>query len=103
MSKIIGKYEFTDVTKDFVSDYEYGWLHLLPTVEYRHKYWYMWEFEFIFWKWWKKFKLLELIGTNKQIKMKNQWTKPIVLKSYKYKGFIIEYWEQSLSTNYSVV
>ena len=35
--------------------------------------------------------------------MKNQWSKPIVLKSYKYKGFIIEYWEQSFSTNYSVV
>ena len=35
--------------------------------------------------------------------MKNQWSKPLVLKSYKYKGFIIEYWEQSFSTNYSVV
>jgi hypothetical protein len=51
----------------------------------------------------KKFKLLELIGINKQIKMKNQWSKPTVLKSYKYKGFIIEHWEQSFSTNYSIV
>jgi len=57
MSKTIGKFEFEDVTKDFVSDYKYGWLHLMPTIEYRHKYWYMWEFEFIFWKWWKKIQI----------------------------------------------
>jgi len=57
MSKVIGKFEFENVTKDFVSDYEYGLLHLLPTIEYRHKYWYMWEFEFIFWKWWKKIQI----------------------------------------------
>jgi len=38
MSKIIGKYEFTDVTKDFESDYKYRILHLTPTITYRHKY-----------------------------------------------------------------
>lgn len=54
MSKIIGKYQFSDVTKDFEQDYEYGWLHLLPTIEYRHKYWYMWELEFHFCKWQKR-------------------------------------------------
>lgn len=31
------------------------------------------------------------------------WSKPGVLKTYKYKGFIIEYWVQSCSSSYSVV
>ena len=30
------------------------------------------------------------------------WSKPWVLKSYKYKGYIIEYIEQSCSNRYSV-
>lgn len=51
MSKIIGKYEFEDVTKSFDSPHDYGWIYLIPSIEFRHKYWYMWEFEFYFWKW----------------------------------------------------
>ena len=31
------------------------------------------------------------------------WSKPNVLRTYKYKGFIIEYWEQSCSSIYSVL
>lgn len=75
MSKIIGKFEFENVTKDFVSDYEYGWLHLLPTVEYRHKFGICGNLNLFFGNGGKKSKLLELIGINKQ--MKNQCSKPI--------------------------
>jgi len=57
MSKIIGKYEFTDVTKDFVSDYAYNILHLTPTITYRHKYWYLWEIELMFYKWNKRYEI----------------------------------------------
>ena len=57
MSKIIGKYKFEDVTKDFESDYKYKIYHLTPTVTYRHKYWYFWEIELIFWKWNKRFEI----------------------------------------------
>ena len=57
MSKIIGKYEFEDVTDSFDTDYHYGWLHLMPTIEFRHKYWYMWEFNFKFWKWNKRIEI----------------------------------------------
>lgn len=31
------------------------------------------------------------------------WSKPHVLKTYKYKGFIIEHWQQVCSSSYSVV
>lgn len=31
------------------------------------------------------------------------WSKPSVLKTYKYKGYTIEYWVQSSSSPYSVV
>ena len=31
------------------------------------------------------------------------WSKPQVLKTYKYKGYVIEYWEQSCSSLYSVL
>lgn len=57
MSKIIGKYEFTDVTKDFESDYKYKIYHLTPTITYRHKYWYFWEIEFVFLKWNKRYEI----------------------------------------------
>jgi hypothetical protein len=60
MSKIIGKYEFTDVTGDFESSYNYGWLNLLPSVEFRHKYWYLWEVELKFWKWNKRFEFCKV-------------------------------------------
>ena len=57
MSKIIGKYEFNDVTNDFETSAEFGWINLFPAIEYRHKYWYMWEFEFLFWKWSKRIEI----------------------------------------------
>lgn len=57
MSKIIGKYEFEDVTKSFDSPNDYGWLYLIPSIEFRHKYWYMWEIEFYFWKWNKRIEI----------------------------------------------
>lgn len=57
MGKIIGKYEFTDVTNDFQKNADYGWRNLFPTIEYRHKFWYMWEFEFMFWKWSKRIEI----------------------------------------------
>ena len=31
------------------------------------------------------------------------WTKPSVLRTYKYKGFIIEYWVMTCSSPYSVL
>lgn len=32
-----------------------------------------------------------------------EWSKPYVLKTYKYKGFIIEYWEQCCSSPCSTI
>jgi hypothetical protein len=72
MSKIIGKYEFEDVTKMFETDYQYGWIHLLPTIEYRHKYWYMWEFNFMFWKWNKKIEITR-IDWNQHQEKDEEW------------------------------
>ena len=61
MSKIIGKYEFEDVTKDFEKPQDFGWINILPSIEYRHKYWYMWEFEFM---WWKSSKRIQITRTD---------------------------------------
>ena len=58
MSKIIGKFEFSDTTKDFETSHQYGWRYLLPSIEYRHKFWYMWEIEFMFWGWSKRFEIV---------------------------------------------
>lgn len=57
MSKTIGKYEFKDVTEDFEKDASYGLYHLTPSIIFRHKYWYLWEIEFIFWKWSKRIEI----------------------------------------------
>lgn len=57
MSKIIGKFEFEDVTNMYESDYKYKLIHLTPSIIYRHKYWYLWEIEFVFWKWNKKIEI----------------------------------------------
>ena len=51
MGKIIGKYEFEDVTKEFVTDIMYGWWNIFPAFIIRHKYWYMWELELKFLQW----------------------------------------------------
>lgn len=29
----------------------YGWRYVLPSIEYRHKYWYSWEISLSWWKW----------------------------------------------------
>lgn len=57
MGKIIGKYDFEDVTKSFDAPHDYGWIYLIPSIEFRHKYWYMWEFEFYLWKWTKRIQI----------------------------------------------
>jgi hypothetical protein len=57
MGKIIGKYEFEDVTNTYEKSSDYGWRYLLPSIEYKHKFWYMWEFEFMFWKWSKRIEI----------------------------------------------
>jgi len=54
----IFKYEISDVTKEFETSYQYGWINILPTIIFRHKYWYMYEFEFIFWKWNRRFEII---------------------------------------------
>ena len=30
---------------------DYGWRYVLPSIEYRHKYWYLWEISLSWWKW----------------------------------------------------
>ena len=29
----------------------FGWIYLLPSVEYRHKYWFLWQVTFSWLKW----------------------------------------------------
>lgn len=29
----------------------YGWRYVLLSIEYRHKYWYLWEISLSWWKW----------------------------------------------------
>lgn len=50
----IWKFKIEDVTDMFDKTSKYGWTNLLPTIEYRHKYWYMWEIETKFLKWSKR-------------------------------------------------
>lgn len=57
----LGKYEITDVTKMFDTSSKYGWINIIPTIEYRHKYWYFWEIEVKFLKWSKR---IEVTDTN---------------------------------------
>lgn len=38
--------------RNTTSDYgTFGLRYLLPTIEYRHKYWYLWEINFLFLHW----------------------------------------------------
>ena len=30
---------------------DFNWRYILPAIEYRHKYWYLWEIAFSWWKW----------------------------------------------------
>lgn len=54
---IIGKYEIEDVTDMFDKSSDYNWVNILPSIEYRHKYWYMWEIELKFLKWSKRIEI----------------------------------------------
>ena len=47
----IFKFKIEDVTDMFDKSSQYGWTNILPSIEYRRKYWYMWELEFKFLKW----------------------------------------------------
>lgn len=53
----IWKYTIEDVTDMFDTSSTYGWRNILPSIEYRHKYWYMWELEFKFLKWSKRIEI----------------------------------------------
>lgn len=35
----------------YLAQVDFGWRYVLPSVEYRHKYWYMWEISISWWKW----------------------------------------------------
>ena len=34
-----------------------GWRYIIPSIEYRHRYWYLWEISI---SWWKKSIVIEL-------------------------------------------
>ena len=46
----IGKYT-VEVYNYNTYDDNYGWIDILPSIEYRHKYWYFYELTFHWWKW----------------------------------------------------
>jgi hypothetical protein len=39
--------EITNTTSEYCS---FGLIYLIPTIEYRHKYWYLWEISLLFLK-----------------------------------------------------
>ena len=41
----------------YVANVDYGWKYIIPSIEYRHKYWYLWEIAI---SWWKKSIVIEL-------------------------------------------
>ena len=43
----IGKFEIRNVTDCYTYDY----LYFIPTIEYRHKYWYLWDISLLFLDW----------------------------------------------------
>lgn len=50
------KYKITDVTKGF---YSYDWFYILPSIEIRHKYWYLWEIRFSWFGWYRYYEILD--------------------------------------------
>ena len=42
--------EDLNMVKEF-STFEYDWLYILPSLEYKHKAWYIWQFMFSWLKW----------------------------------------------------
>jgi hypothetical protein len=57
----IGKFE---ILFNKYSYTEYDWLYILPSLEYKHKAWYIWQFVFSWLKW--SFSI-EIIDTSEQI------------------------------------
>lgn len=56
--KIFG-YKITDTTKDYES---YDWIYLLPSIEYKKKYWYL-RYIVFSWLWWRRsFEILSPMG-----------------------------------------
>lgn len=49
----IGKYEITDVTKYYDNE-SYMWIPILPNLEIRHKYFYLWEIQFSWFNYYKR-------------------------------------------------
>lgn len=41
----------------YLATVDYGWRYIIPSIEYRHKYWYLWEISI---SWWKKSVVIEL-------------------------------------------
>ena len=41
----------------YFASIDYGWIYIIPSIEYRHKYWYLWEISF---SWLKKSIVIQL-------------------------------------------
>lgn len=48
--KLGKKYEIS-CYRGFIDKESYGWIYLLPSLEYRHKYWYQWELSVNWLRW----------------------------------------------------
>ena len=48
----------------YFASIDYGWIYIIPSIEYRHKYWYLWEISF---SWLKKSIVIQLC--------RNDWNK----------------------------
>ena len=78
------KYKITDVTKDF---YGYDWFYIFPSIEVRHKYWYLWEIRFSWFGWYKYF---EIINKNWNKKKESQLRPSFLFKILNLEFLIYE-------------
>lgn len=35
----------------YIAKIDFGWRYIIPSIEYRRKYWYYWEISLSWWKW----------------------------------------------------
>ena len=49
----------------YIAGVDYGWKYIIPSIEYRHKYWYLWEIAI---SWWTKSVVIAL-GKKKKKKI----------------------------------
>lgn len=56
----LGKYIIKNVTKDF-DNQSYDWISILPNIEVRHKYWYLYEIQF---SWFNLYLRIEICNIN---------------------------------------